>query len=84
MKAAGRLLRSVLFCPGDREKVLRKALTLKADAVVIDLEDAVGRSNKISARNQVEELIQTSQISKFCVVRINCPKTSGSLAERTS
>jgi citrate lyase subunit beta / citryl-CoA lyase len=81
MKPA-RLLRSVLFCPGDREKVLRKALTLNSDAVVIDLEDAVSQANKISARKQVEQFLQSSQTSKLCVVRINCPNTSGKLIMR--
>lgn len=72
-----RVLRSVLFCPGDREKLLHKALTLKSDALIVDLEDAVGQSQKITARDQVQSFLQCYQSSKACIVRINCPHRTG-------
>jgi citrate lyase subunit beta / citryl-CoA lyase len=72
-----RLLRSVLFCPGDREKLLQKALSLNFDALIVDLEDAVGQSQKITARDQVHRFLQSKQSSKSCVVRINCPHRTG-------
>jgi citrate lyase subunit beta / citryl-CoA lyase len=74
-----RLLRSVLFCPGDREKLLQKALTLNSDALIVDLEDAVGQTQKITARDQVQRFLQSYQSSKSCIVRINCPHRTGLL-----
>lgn len=71
------LLRSVLFCPADREKVLQKALTLNCDAIIIDLEDAVGSSNKVFARTQVLNFLRSNQSTKPFIVRVNCPHTSG-------
>lgn len=40
------LARSYLFAPGDRERLVDKALTSGADAVVLDLEDAVSEASK--------------------------------------
>jgi citrate lyase subunit beta/citryl-CoA lyase len=45
-------LRSWLFVPGDSERKLLKAATCGADAVVIDLEDAVAPEAKAVARQQ--------------------------------
>jgi citrate lyase subunit beta/citryl-CoA lyase len=43
-------LRSLLFIPGDSEKKLAKADTAGADALILDLEDAVSPQNKPKAR----------------------------------
>lgn len=51
MKCEFDLLRSWLFVPGDSPRKLEKCWQVDADAVVIDLEDAVGEANKIEARN---------------------------------
>lgn len=45
-------LRSWLFVPGDSERKLVKAATCGADAVVVDLEDAVAPEAKATARMQ--------------------------------
>lgn len=45
-------LRSVLYMPASNPRVLEKAKTLPADAVVFDLEDAVAPDNKVEAREQ--------------------------------
>jgi len=45
-------LRSVLYMPGANSRALDKARSLPADAVVFDLEDAVGPDNKVEARGQ--------------------------------
>jgi citrate lyase subunit beta/citryl-CoA lyase len=45
-----RLLRSYLFAPGNNETLLRKVFAAGADAVVLDLEDAVPESEKARAR----------------------------------
>tara|TARA_A100001391_G_scaffold23304_4_gene12814 strand:+ start:17663 stop:18550 length:888 start_codon:yes stop_codon:yes gene_type:complete len=44
--------RSWLFVPGDSERKLAKAAAAGADAVVIDLEDAVAETAKTNAREQ--------------------------------
>lgn len=51
-----RLYRSVLFCPGNKIKFIEKILytnDIKADAVVLDLEDAVSLQHKSDARSIV-------------------------------
>ena len=42
--------RTYLFVPGDRPERFAKALAAGADAVVLDLEDAVAPANKAAAR----------------------------------
>ena len=49
--------RSVLFSPGDRPELMRKAPAAGADTVVFDLEDAVGPDRKAVARDAVRELL---------------------------
>jgi citrate lyase subunit beta / citryl-CoA lyase len=44
-------LRSMLFIPGDSEKKLGKVDNCGADAVILDLEDAVAPENKQNARS---------------------------------
>jgi citrate lyase subunit beta / citryl-CoA lyase len=46
-------LRSLLFIPGDSEKKLGKVDECGADAVILDLEDAVAPANKTAARAMV-------------------------------
>src|SRR5580704_14078685 len=46
-------LRSLLFAPGNHARRVAKALTLSADAVILDLEDAVAISEKPSTRELV-------------------------------
>ena len=45
--------RSVLYVPGDKPRALEKARTLSADAVILDLEDAVAPEHKEAARENV-------------------------------
>lgn len=44
------MIRSFLFVPGDSERKIGKALDAGADAVIIDLEDAVAASGRAAAR----------------------------------
>lgn len=44
--AAGMILRSFLFVPGNRAGRFAKALDAGADAIIIDLEDAVAAACK--------------------------------------
>ncbi|NIM07195.1 MAG: CoA ester lyase, partial [Armatimonadetes bacterium] len=49
------LLRSLLFVPGNRPQRIRKAAASAADAIVLDLEDAVPQSEKDNAREIIRE-----------------------------
>lgn len=51
-------LRSFLFIPGDSEKKLAKVDGCGADAVILDLEDAVAPANKPLARQMVAEFLK--------------------------
>ncbi|HWD59038.1 MAG TPA: aldolase/citrate lyase family protein, partial [Stellaceae bacterium] len=46
-------LRSFLFAPGNHPRRVEKALTLDADAVILDLEDAVAIAEKPATRGAV-------------------------------
>ena len=48
-------LRSLLFVPAGDIRRVRKALTSVADAVILDLEDAVAMSRKAEARQRAAE-----------------------------
>ncbi len=51
--------RSFHFVPGGNEKMIAKALTLPADALILDLEDAVTVDRKAEARESVLRWLQT-------------------------
>jgi len=53
------LRRSFHFVPGGNEKMIAKALTLPADALILDLEDAVTVEKKAEARGVVLRWLQT-------------------------
>jgi len=63
-----RIARSFLFVPGDRPDRFAKAATSGADAVVLDLEDAVGTDDKARAREHVRHWLEQGNQA---VVRIN-------------
>ena len=48
-----RPLRSFLFAPGNHPRRVEKALSLDADAVILDVEDAVAIAEKPAAREAV-------------------------------
>ncbi len=53
MNEALRPRRSVLYMPGANERALDKAKTIPADALILDLEDAVAPDAKVEARARV-------------------------------
>jgi citrate lyase subunit beta/citryl-CoA lyase len=53
------MYRTMLFVPGNRQRMLQKAPASGADAVVIDLEDAVPASEKVAARRLSREALRT-------------------------
>lgn len=67
-------LRSLLFVPGDRPERMTKALEAGADALILDLEDAVAPGRKDEARHCVAAFLQKPRAMPV-FVRIN-PLTS--------
>jgi citrate lyase subunit beta/citryl-CoA lyase len=68
--------RSVLFMPGSNARALEKARTLAADAIVIDLEDAVAPDAKAGARAQAAAAIKAGGFGpREVVLRANAPDT---------
>jgi len=66
------LLRSMLFTPGNNERMMRKTGTLGADAVILDLEDAVPLAEKEAARRLVRDSIKEVSVGGAQVfVRVN-------------
>ncbi|ELY60685.1 HpcH/HpaI aldolase/citrate lyase family protein [Natronolimnohabitans innermongolicus] len=65
--------RSVLFTPGDRPEMLRKAPDSGADVIVFDLEDAVAPARKTEAREAVREVLADPAFDPACevCVRVN-------------
>jgi citrate lyase subunit beta / citryl-CoA lyase len=57
--AAPRLARSMLFVPATSERKVEKAFASAADAVIVDLEDAVAVSEKAAARALVPGIVAT-------------------------
>ncbi|MEK6834181.1 MAG: CoA ester lyase [Thermoproteota archaeon] len=69
-----RLLRSLIFVPGNNPRFLEKAKTLSADIVCFDLEDSVPLNEKDSARNLIKEtLAKRSEFKSEVYVRTNSP-----------
>lgn len=68
MPVQGFVARSYLFVPGDRPDRFDKALAAGADAVIIDLEDAVAPAQKSAARAAIGQWLAPD---KRVIVRIN-------------
>jgi len=78
-------LRSLLFVPGDSEKKFARASTSGADALILDLEDAVAPSRKAAARESVAGMIDAaSDRSWRCFVRVNALDTGLTLSDLAS
>lgn len=72
------LMRSKLFVPGTRPELFPKALASEADALSLDLEDAVTPSRKEEARAAVEAFLRgrpEGGDGKIVIVRVNGPAT---------
>jgi len=64
--------RSALYIPASNERALAKAPSLAADALIVDLEDAVSTENKVSARSMACDALGSAEFAgRFCVLRIN-------------
>ncbi len=65
-----RALRSLLFVPGDRPERFAKAAASGADAIILDLEDAVAPERKAQARVEVAAFL-ASERAVPAIVRVN-------------
>ena len=64
------VFRSLLFAPGNHARRVEKALTLDADVVILDLEDAVAVAEKSATREKVVTALRTPRRA-LGYVRIN-------------
>ena len=69
-------MRSLLFVPGDDERKIAKALDSAADALILDLEDAVAPPRKAAARVVCAAALRNAKTSKALFVRINALDTT--------
>jgi citrate lyase subunit beta / citryl-CoA lyase len=68
------LLRSFLFAPGNHPRRVEKALTLNADAVILDLEDAVATAEKVATREAIAAALAKPRTG-LLYVRVNAADT---------
>ncbi|MEM6438433.1 MAG: CoA ester lyase [Pseudomonadota bacterium] len=72
MPSPSRPRRSALYMPGSKARALEKARALPADALILDLEDAVGPTEKAAARGRVAEAVMAGGFGRREVtIRIN-------------
>ena len=67
--------RSFLFAPGNVPRRVEKALTLDADAVILDLEDSVGAADKAATRVPVAQALGRPRRGR-AYVRVNAPSSA--------
>ncbi len=78
----GRPRRSVLYMPGSNERALEKAKLLAADALILDLEDAVAPDEKLRARDQVCAAVKGGGYGgREVVIRVNALETPWGTAD---
>ncbi|MBN2461063.1 MAG: CoA ester lyase [Candidatus Cloacimonetes bacterium] len=66
------LLRSMLFAPGNRSDLHRKAAATTADAIILDMEDSVLDKAKEAARSTIVNSVKSGIFGdKILVVRLN-------------
>ena len=66
------LYRSFIFVPGNRENMLERAKSFKADVIMVDLEDSVPSREKASARDMAKDWVPAlSRQGQRVMVRVN-------------
>jgi citrate lyase subunit beta / citryl-CoA lyase len=68
------LNRSFLFAPGNVARRVEKALTLEADAIIVDLEDSVALAEKAATRKSVAQALTRPRRGRG-YVRVNAPSS---------
>jgi citrate lyase beta subunit len=75
-------MRSLLYVPGISERMILKARDMAADALILDLEDAIAPEQKIAARSTVVRVLREVDFAgKEVFVRINSPATEWGLED---
>jgi citrate lyase subunit beta/citryl-CoA lyase len=74
MTISAQPLRSFLFAPGNHARRVEKALSLDADAVILDLEDAVATAEKTATRDLIAAASTRPRRGLF-YVRVNAVDT---------
>lgn len=69
------MIRSLLFIPGNNPGMLLNADVHGADAIILDLEDAVSPDQKDAARILVRNAVRALEYQTQLVIRINPPGT---------
>lgn len=73
-------MRSLLFVPGDDERKIAKGLASAADALILDLEDAVAQPRKAAARELCADTLAAGARMKL-FVRMNALDTPNALLD---
>jgi citrate lyase beta subunit len=75
-------MRSLLYVPGISEKMILKARDSAADALILDLEDAIAPEQKLAARALVAQVLRETDFGdKEIFVRINALTTEYGLED---
>lgn len=76
MRLQSRPLRSILFSPASKQRVLDKVESLACDGVIVDLEDAVGAHQKHQARENLVSFGRAKGTGgRLFLVRVNAAGT---------
>jgi len=78
------LLRSLLFVPATKPSWVESAIEAGADAIILDLEDAVPADSKADARQAAAEIVSGWQSEARLFVRVNPLTGIGSIDELRS
>jgi citrate lyase beta subunit len=71
------MMRSLLYVPGISEKMILKVRDSAADALILDLEDAIAPEQKLAARTLVAQVLRETDFGgKEIFVRINALTTN--------
>lgn len=82
METSFRPRRSVLYMPGSNARALEKARGIPADALILDLEDAVAPGEKEAARQLVARTVRAQPYGRReVVIRVNAPGTPWGAAD---
>ena len=74
-------IRSLLFVPGDSARKFEKAAAGPADALILDLEDAVALASKPAAREATAAMLQAPRGRQRRFVRVNAFDTELTLSD---
>ena len=76
-----RPMRSLLFVPGDSPRKFERARQTAADALILDLEDAVAAERKDEARTLARQMLDGGRAGQALYVRVNALDTGRTLGD---